>query len=105
MDRTAGDPITTPDIRTARAAQHHAERAADDRGISPTTHALLLLAAMAADAAWESGHCVADVHPPLQPDPSRTQATLAASAALTDAVGQARHRVPHAHHAPARAER
>ncbi|MCF3143751.1 hypothetical protein IQ293_10920 [Streptomyces platensis] len=51
-------------MRTARAAQHSAARAADDSGISPTTHALLLLAAMAADAAWDSGHCVADVHPP-----------------------------------------
>ncbi|MFL4910901.1 hypothetical protein ACJ6WF_49390 [Streptomyces sp. MMS24-I2-30] len=50
-------------IQAARAAQHRAARAARTIGPShPLTRLLLAAAAMAAAAAWEAGHAVADLH-------------------------------------------
>ncbi|MCQ4203891.1 hypothetical protein SOM70_35825 [Streptomyces salinarius] len=62
-------------IHAARAAQHRAARAAAHVGTShPLTRLLLTAAAMAAAAAWEAGHRVADLHPPRQPHKGRTRA-------------------------------
>ncbi|MFD3719858.1 hypothetical protein [Streptomyces sp. NPDC058674] len=53
-------------IPTARTAQHHAVRAIAARGLAhPLTRVLLAAAALTAAAAWESGHRVTDIHPPL----------------------------------------
>ncbi|MEU4655104.1 hypothetical protein AB0G32_14390 [Streptomyces sp. NPDC023723] len=50
-------------IQAARAAQHRAARAAATAGAAhPWTRLLLAAAAMAATAAWEAGHRVADLH-------------------------------------------
>ncbi|MGV9290973.1 hypothetical protein [Streptomyces sp. NPDC003719] len=52
-------------IQAARAAQHRAARAAASIGTShPLTRLLLAAAAVAATAAWDAGHRVADLHPP-----------------------------------------
>jgi hypothetical protein len=52
-------------IQAARAAQHRAARAAAHVGTGhPLTRLLLAAAAVAATAAWEAGHRVADLHPP-----------------------------------------
>lgn len=53
-------------IPAARTAQHHAVRAIAARGLShPVTQALLAAAVLTAAAAWEAGHRVTDIHPPL----------------------------------------
>ncbi|MFF1560993.1 hypothetical protein [Streptomyces sp. NPDC058279] len=53
-------------IPTARTVQHHAVRAIAARGLShPLTQALLVAAALTAAAAWDAGHRVTDIHPPL----------------------------------------
>jgi len=53
-----------PLIRAARTAQTRAVRAALRVGPAhPRTRLLLAAAAVAATAAWEAGHHVADVHP------------------------------------------
>ncbi|MDX3208710.1 hypothetical protein [Streptomyces scabiei] len=50
-------------IEAARAAQHLAARAATAAGPThPLTRLLLAVAALAAAAAWEAGHRVADLH-------------------------------------------
>ncbi|GLW19702.1 hypothetical protein Stsp01_64450 [Streptomyces sp. NBRC 13847] len=51
--RTAGDPITTPDIHTARYGLTH-----------PLAIALLVAAGATAAAAMEAGHHVHDIHHP-----------------------------------------
>ncbi|MBZ6093412.1 hypothetical protein KVH02_34685 [Streptomyces olivaceus] len=54
-------------IQAARAAQHRAARAASRIGAGhPLTRVLLAAAAVAAAAAWDAGHRVADLHPPRQ---------------------------------------
>jgi hypothetical protein len=59
-------------IQAARAAQHRAARAAATIGVAhPLTHLLLAAAAMAATAAWETGHRVADIHPERRQHRSR----------------------------------
>ncbi|MER5200511.1 hypothetical protein ACWD3J_44140 [Streptomyces sp. NPDC002755] len=51
-------------IQAARAAQHHAVRAAALLGTRhPRARVLLAAAAVAAITAWEAGHRVADRHP------------------------------------------
>ncbi|WP_329449107.1 hypothetical protein OG906_41065 (plasmid) [Streptomyces sp. NBC_01426] len=53
-------------IPVARTAQHHAVRAIAARGLRhPLTQALLAAAVLTAAAAWEAGHRVTDIHPPL----------------------------------------
>jgi len=53
-----------PLIRAARTAQTRAVRAALRVGPAhPRTRLLLAAAAVAAAAAWEAGHRVADIHP------------------------------------------
>ncbi|MFC9602445.1 hypothetical protein ACFTTN_03135 [Streptomyces niveus] len=59
--------MTVPDIPSlisaARAAQHHAARAALARGLRhPITRTLLAAAAMAAATAYQAGHRVHDIH-------------------------------------------
>ncbi|MDO0929729.1 hypothetical protein QQY24_31895 [Streptomyces sp. TG1A-8] len=50
-------------IKAARAAQHRAARAATTVGPAhPLTRLLLAAAALAAAAAWDAGHRVADLH-------------------------------------------
>ncbi|MEV5249859.1 hypothetical protein [Streptomyces werraensis] len=52
-------------IQTALAAQHRAARAAARIGVGhPRTRLLLAAAAVAATAAWDAGHRVADLYPP-----------------------------------------
>ncbi|MEU9663504.1 hypothetical protein [Streptomyces chartreusis] len=52
-------------IQAARAAQQRAARAAATIGAAhPRTRLLLAAAAAAAIAAWETGHCVAELHTP-----------------------------------------
>jgi hypothetical protein len=54
-------------IQAARAAQQRAARAALAVGSHhPLARVLLAAAAMAATAAWEAGHRVADLHPSNQ---------------------------------------
>ncbi|MDQ1033642.1 hypothetical protein QFZ75_000058 [Streptomyces sp. V3I8] len=56
-------------IRRARTAQHRAVRAIAQRGLAhPGSRALLAAAALAATAAWEAGHRVADLHTLLSHD-------------------------------------
>ncbi|MFF8177771.1 hypothetical protein [Streptomyces chartreusis] len=51
-------------IQAARVAQQRAARAAATTGAAhPRTRLLLAAAAAAAIAAWETGHCVAELHP------------------------------------------
>ncbi|USQ89921.1 hypothetical protein NFX46_40280 (plasmid) [Streptomyces phaeoluteigriseus] len=51
-------------IHAARAAQHRATRAARTLGAAhPLTRLLFPAAAIAAAAAWDAGHRVADLHP------------------------------------------
>lgn len=53
-------------IPVARTAQHHAVRAIAVRGLNHRlTQALLAAAVLTAVAAWEAGHRVTDLHPPL----------------------------------------
>ncbi|MFB7982977.1 hypothetical protein [Streptomyces vinaceus] len=53
-------------IPAARTAQHHVVRAIAARGLThPLTQALLAAAVLTAAAAWDAGHRVADIHPPL----------------------------------------
>ncbi|KKD11000.1 hypothetical protein ACM6O1_38990 (plasmid) [Streptomyces coelicolor] len=62
-------------IHAARAAQHRAARAAARIGTAhPLTRMLLAAAAVAAAAAWDAGHRVADLHPPRQHHEGRTRA-------------------------------
>ncbi|MEU2440181.1 hypothetical protein ABZ595_28965 [Streptomyces rubradiris] len=59
--------MTRPLIDAARAAQHRAARAALAVGPAhPLARLLLAAAALAAAAAWESGHRVTDLHPTRQ---------------------------------------
>ncbi|KDN74822.1 hypothetical protein DF19_27440 [Streptomyces olindensis] len=54
-------------IQAALAAQQRAARAAAAVGsLHPLVRVLLAAAAMAAAAAWESGHRVTDLHPSRQ---------------------------------------
>ncbi|MET7409386.1 hypothetical protein ACIBSR_38810 [Streptomyces sp. NPDC049936] len=62
-------------IPAARAAQHRAARAASRIGAGhPLTRLLLAAAAVAATAAWEAGHRVADLHPPRHTEKRITRA-------------------------------
>ncbi|MFC7016069.1 hypothetical protein ACFQMH_31105 [Streptomyces viridiviolaceus] len=59
-------------IQAARAAQHRAARAAASIGAGhPLTRLLLTAAAVAATAAWDAGHRVADLHQPRRHNEKR----------------------------------
>jgi hypothetical protein len=62
-------------IQAARAAQQRAARAVAVVGSAhPLARALLAAAAMAAAAAWDAGHRVADLHPLRRRQPERDPA-------------------------------
>ncbi|MGW1617376.1 hypothetical protein ACWCQZ_50450 [Streptomyces sp. NPDC002285] len=53
--------------QAARAAQHAAARAAATIGAAhPRTRLVLAATAAAAIAAWETGHCLAELHTPRE---------------------------------------